>query len=201
MGRRRSFVCGVGINDYELPVSINGKHIPEYKMWTNMLYRVYDVKFKEKHPSYLNTSCDPNWHSMTSFIKDVSKIDNYDKAIHEGWCLDKDILVKGNKLYSKNTCCFVPPQLNNIILQNKAKRGDFYIGVSYSKHARKFRSYLIDQNGHQQHLGYFDSEFDAFLMYREAKKQQMFDVVEGYKDVISDEVYSALLSWEISIND
>lgn len=201
MGRKRSFVCGVGNNDYKSQTSINGKHIPEYKMWANMLFRVYDTKFKGKHPTYLNTACDPKWHSMTAFIEDVSAIDNYDKAIHEGWCLDKDILIKGNKLYSKTTCCFVPPQLNNIILQCNAKRGEFYIGVSYSKHAKKFRSYLIDQSRAQRHLGYFDNEFEAFSAYCKAKKQQIIDVTENYKGIISNDVYNALLAWEICTDD
>lgn len=201
MGRQRGMVCGVGVNDYKSPTSVNGKHIPEYKMWTNMLYRVYGTKFKERHPTYLHAECDVNWLSMTSFIEDVSTISNYDKAIQDGWCLDKDILFKGNKMYSKSTCCFVPVPLNNLILQNNAQRGEHTIGVCYSKHARKFRSYLIDLTGKQKHLGYFDKEVDAFLAYKEAKKEQIASVVKLYRGVVSDDVCDALLQWEVCVDD
>ena len=201
MGRKKSFVCGVGINDFAFPTSLLGKHTTEYKLWANMLYRSHDTSFKEKHPSYANVTCDVRWHSMTAFIDEVSTLVGYEQAINNGWCLDKDILIKGNKLYSKDTCCFVPVQINNLILDNRTQRGDHPIGVSFSKHARKFRAYLIGLNGKQKHLGYFEEESIAFEAYRLAKKAQIEEVLIGFKGKIDDKVYQALIEWEIGIND
>lgn len=201
MGRKRTLVCGVGINDFDKPISSNGKHIPQYKMWTNMLTRSFDKSFKTKHPSYCNVTCDPSWLYISNFIKDVSEIKNFEKGLTEGWCLDKDILFKGNKIYSKDTCCFVPKDVNNIILTNRCRRGDFPIGVSYSKHAGKFRAYMINASNTQMHLGYYKDVESAFDAYRKAKTEQIKDIAEKYKNVIDIKVYNALLSWEIDIND
>ena len=201
MGRKRGIVCGVGVNDYPLPTSTGGKHIPEYKMWVNMLFRSHGTTFKEKHPTYQDVTCDVRWYSLNRFIEDVKKIPNYDKALYDGWCLDKDILVKGNKVYSETTCCFVPPIINGLVLTNKAKRGEHLIGTSYSKHAKKFRAYLIDTTNKQQHLGYFEDEYLAFLAYADAKQKQIKEVVQQFNGIIADNVREALLQWEVSSDD
>ena len=38
-------------------------------------------------------------------------------------CLDKDILVKGNKIYSPNTCIFAPENINNLLQLIKENPG------------------------------------------------------------------------------
>lgn len=55
-----------------------------------------------------------------------------------GWALDKDILVKGNKIYSPETCCFVPQEINNLFTKRKSCRGTLPIGVKYIKENKKF---------------------------------------------------------------
>ena len=47
------------------------------------------------------------------WTKDVKEwFDNPVNGYKEGYSLDKDILVKGNKIYSPETCCFVPQDVN-----------------------------------------------------------------------------------------
>jgi hypothetical protein len=46
--------------------------------------------------------------------------------------LDKDILYKGNKIYSPDTCVFVPQEINALFVKNDANRGDLPIGVFYT---------------------------------------------------------------------
>lgn len=198
---RKSLVCGVGVNDFALPTSLFGKHTSEYKLWTNMLYRSHDLSFKKKCPTYSEVSCDPKWYSMTAFIEDVSTLTGYEQAMNNSWCLDKDILIKGNKIYSIDTCCFVPQEVNKLILDNRRKRGSHPIGVSFSKHAKKFRAYLIDLNSKQKHLGYFEDESIAFEAYSFAKKAQIEEFLVKFKGVIDDKVYEALINREIDIND
>jgi len=47
----------------------------------------------------------------------------------EGKEIDKDILVKGNKIYSPETCVFVDRAINLFLTDNGARRGICPIGV------------------------------------------------------------------------
>ena len=64
--------------------------------------------------------------------------------------LDKDILIKGNKLYSPNTCCFVPKRLNILFVNTNNKYiikkiTDLYIGKIDDKiiHAI-YKNYVLE---------------------------------------------------------
>lgn len=45
------------------------------------------------------------------------------------WQLDKDILVMGNRIYSPETCMFVPCRVNNLLLTRQNFRGEYPLGV------------------------------------------------------------------------
>ena len=109
-------------------VGSEGKVLKHYKIWYNMFLRCYDEKVQEKQPSYKRCFVDEQWHNFQNFAEWFDK--NYNPEIMEGWHLDKDILVKGNKIYSPETCCFVPQEINTLIISCKAKRGELPIGVS-----------------------------------------------------------------------
>ena len=47
--------------------------------------------------------------------------------------MDKDILVKHNKIYSPDTCMFVPQTINNLFVKNNKNRGKSVIGISLHK--------------------------------------------------------------------
>ena len=47
--------------------------------------------------------------------------------------LDKDLLVKGNKVYNESTCVFLPKEINSVLTKSTASRGDYLIGVCWSK--------------------------------------------------------------------
>lgn len=46
-----------------------------------------------------------------------------------GYQLDADILRKGNKIYSPDTCLLIPPSLNKFLQTSEGKRGDWPQGV------------------------------------------------------------------------
>lgn len=40
--------------------------------------------------------------------------------LEEGWELDKDLLVKGNKVYCASRCCFLPKEINSALAINRS---------------------------------------------------------------------------------
>jgi len=200
---RRKLAYGVGINDWYTNIS-NGssKHIPEYKMWLRMLERSLSEKWKADHPTYKDVSVDPSWYSMTAFIKDVSTLVGYDQAITNGWHLDKDLLVKGNKLYSKDTCCFLPIEINSLMVMHRSSRGAYPSGVCRRKRQPK-RPYcaVIRTSGIIKTLGNYATPEEAFLAYKEAKEAYIKEVANKWKDNIDPRAYDALMNWSVDITD
>ena len=96
----------------------------------------------------------------------------------DGWCLDKDIIAKGNKLYSENTCFFVPPEINNIVLKGNAQRGEFPIGVKKNKYDYSASCRI---RGKGVYLGRFDTAEDAFNAYKEAKESYVKEVANKWR--------------------
>lgn len=79
-------------------------------LWTNIIRRCYTINTSRRNVTYIDCSVDERWHNFQNFAQWF--YENYNPEIMEGWHLDKDILVKGNKIYSPETCCFVPNDIN-----------------------------------------------------------------------------------------
>ena len=146
-------VYGVGVNDldyrtrvYEYVTEDGGKKVRKpvfickyYAAWKRMLERCYSKKFLESNPSYNGTSVCSEWLSATAFKKWMEQQDWQDK------CLDKDIIVPGNRLYSPETCAFVTNATNSFVTASDASRGDYPIGVDLHKRAGKYRDWETDR--------------------------------------------------------
>jgi len=197
MGRKRSLVFGVGINDWSGKVKVDGKMIKEYNLWHDMLKRCFDEKLKQKRPTYEGVTCSKEWLSMTKFIEDVSQMRGYGLS---GWQLDKDILQKGNKLYSKDTCCFVPTEVNLLLIKCDKARGEFPVGVYFDKASGKFVARLAI-NGKRKHLGYFTTPEEAFQAYKLAKEAHIKVVAEKWQHILDERVFQALLTYDVAIDD
>lgn len=181
-------------------ISGNGKFskskTPEiYRCWYNILFRCNSIEFQQKEPSYIGCELCEDWWNLQNFGNWY--IENY----ISNFVIDKDILVKGNKLYSPNTCCFIPTEISNLITTNsKNKRGKLPIGVTFKKENQKFQA-NIHINGEYKFLGYFDNKIDAFNKYKTEKESQIKRIAEKYKNKISNDVYEALFNWIVEIND
>jgi len=197
MSFKRSLVYGVGVNDWVGKVNVDGKLIREYQLWKGMLERCFSEKFKQKYPTYEGVTCSKEWLSMTNFIEDVSQMKGFGL---KGWEFDKDILSKGNKLYSKDTCCFVPTDVNLLLTKRDNCRGEYPVGVYFDKHAGKFRAQLTI-NGKQKSLGLFNTPEEAFQVYKLAKEAHIKVVAHKWKHLLDEKVFQALLDYEVNIND
>jgi len=197
MGRKRSLVYGIGVNDWAGKVNVGGKKIREYKLWQSMLQRCFDEKYKQNYPTYEGVTCSKEWLSMTKFIEDVSQMKGFGLI---GWELDKDIIQKGNKLYSKDTCCFVPLEVNILLIKSDNSRGEYPVGVCFRKATGKFKAYLTI-NGKTKFLGYFPTPEEAFQAYKNAKEAQIKAVAEKWQHMLDNRVFQALMEYEVNIND
>jgi len=197
MSFKRSLVCGVGVNDWVGNVMVDGKPIKEYQLWKNMLERCFCEKFKQKYPTYNDATCSKDWLSMTNFVNDVSKMKGFGLS---GWALDKDILQKGNKLYSKDTCCFVPAEVNSLLIKRDNDRGEHPVGVCFDKTRGKFMARL-KMEGKAKFLGYFNTPEEAFQAYKAAKEAQIKVVADKWKHLLDDRVFQALMTYEVAIDD
>jgi len=197
VGRKRSLVFGVGINDWVGNISVDGKQIKQYDLWKSMLQRCFDEKYKQKNPTYKDVTCSKEWLSMTKFIEDVSQLRGYGL---KGWELDKDILVKGNKLYSKDTCCFVPLEVNSLLIKRDNCRGEYPIGVCFNKERGKFMTQL-NVNGKAGYLGLFTTPEEAFQVYKAAKEANIKAVAQKWKHILDERVFQALMVYQVRIDD
>ena len=196
--KRTKLVYGVGVNDYKGNTKYNHVHIPSYHTWVQMLKRCYSKEYLDKRPTYRGCSVCEEWWSFSNFKK------WFDENYIEGYSLDKDILFKHNKLYSPETCCFVPNEINVLLCKSDAKRGCMPIGV-YERKLVNGSSYMayLNKNGCHINLGTFYSVEDAFKAYKQAKEAHIKDMAtQYYKDgKITEKVYNALMKYEVEITD
>ena len=170
---------------------IEGKITKNYSVWADMLKRGYDINYKQKHPTYKDVTVCEEWHNFQNFAEWFE--DNY----IEGFCLDKDILIKDNKIYSPETCCFVPQEINKLFLFTKLNKGLYPTGVSFSKQNKKFASKIKKYNK-TLYLGYFSTPEEAFEKYKEAKERHIKEVADKWRDLIGDKIYKILITYKIT---
>jgi hypothetical protein len=197
--------CGIGyLGESKYKVKENGRTTSCYETWHNMLLRCYDEKYHEKYPTYIGCEVCNEWHDYTNFGDWF--VDNYYEIEGQKMCLDKDILHKGNKVYSPNTCVFVPNNINVLFIKGNKMRGDYPIGVDYNKINGKFRArcsiYDFKENKNKsKHLGYYNTPEDAFETYKQFKEQNIKEVAEYYKDQIPSKLYDVLYNYKVEITD
>lgn len=190
--RWASSVCGVGFIGNE-PTYANGKHLKEYMLWGAMLKRCYDAKYHSKHPTYKDCYVSENFKYYPHFKYWCFEQVGFDQI---GWELDKDILVRGNKVYSEDTCVFIPQEINKLLNKYDKARGKFPIGVGYDKKNNKFESRL-SINGKQIRLGRFNTAEEAFQTYKQAKEDQIKVIANKWKEQIDTRVYKALMGYQV----
>ena len=193
-------VCGIGYKGLGRFNCVDHKRV--YFLWVNALTRTTQKFYKIKCPSYEGVEVCAEWLNFQNFAKWYYEQPflNAKDDIGNFYHLDKDILHRGNKVYSPETCCFVPPYINTLVLNRKAKRGDHVVGVSFDRENNKFRASINFQT-YTKNLGRFTTETEAFRAYKRAKEAYIKEVAEKWKGKIDDRVYENLINWEISMED
>lgn len=165
-----------------------------YTVWSDMLLRCYDPATQEKCPTYKGCTVAEEWHNFQNFAEWYK--DQYQDG---AWQLDKDILNKGNRVYSPENCCLVPRDINALTLNRALHRGELPIGVSPNRKRFKAR---LSMRGKCYTLGTFDTPEEAFAAYKAAKEAHIRDLVENdYRDILPEFIKVALLAYRVEITD
>lgn len=201
--RSTNLVFGVGMSNIKngkYKSTIAGKQqTMQYRAWINMLSRCYDQKSQKKYPTYIGCSVCEEWLNFQNFGKWYDE--NYYNVPNEKTCLDKDILIKGNKVYSPDTCCFVPETINQLFTKHTLSRGKYPIGVILYKELNKYGARCNNNFGNHQYLGMFNTEIEAFNVYKDFKEKVIKYHANRYKEYINNNVYDALINYKVEITD
>ena len=176
--------------------SENGKETKVYSVWKGILQRCYDEKSLKKYPTYKDCEVCEEWHNFQNFAKWYEK--NYYEIDGERMCVDKDILCKGNKVYSPTTCVFVPNRINGLFVKCNSKRGNYPVGVCKGRSG--YETYCSD-GVKRRNLGIYNTPYEAFSVYKEFKEKLIKQVADEYKGLIPIELYDAMYQYEIDIDD
>lgn len=192
---------GVGYTDGEITKNMKEGHLLYYRYWKQILERGYCQKLKQKHPSYKDVTVCKDWHSLKNFR--VWFEENY-REDWVGYNIDKDLICdqRKEKIYSPDTCVFLPPRLNTLIIKKYHNRKGKTLPVGVTKKSKGKRYCARCQVGEKQPyvIGYFDDPDTAWESYRDFKQKYIQDLTEDYfsKDLIDQRAYKALMSYKVT---
>lgn len=176
------------------PRSMN-KPTKEYSVWSDMIRRCYDPYSINKYPSYKDCNVCEEWRNFQNFALWYTENQDDNKTLH----IDKDILLPGNKMYSPDGCMMVTRQVNSFVSDNEPIRGRFLIGAHYSTSNKKFRSQCSNPKyGREEHLGYFSTEIDAHMAWRNKKYEHAIALANQQE---SEQVKRGLLNWAQALKE
>lgn len=205
---------GVGINDTGLTTEklLNGvvTRCPFYVKWRSMIERGYSKKLKDKYPNYTDVGVIEPWHKLSNFKYWMQN------QVWEGLELDKDILVKGNKIYGPDVCCFVPLRLNTCIALGSGGKTKYPFGVTKKSnfknmingHSRPYiaviSTTLNGKNG-RRNVGYSDTAFGAHKIWQLEKANAIEETVVWYatQNCFRTDVADALTArvWQLRLEN
>jgi len=190
-------IYGHGIIDSGNTYDEKGKLLKSYTAWHGMLSRSLSEYEKSRHPTYKDVTCCKEWLHYSTFKKwfDI----NYYEIEGQKMDLDKDILFKDNKIYSPETCVFVPRRINTMFMKHSAKRGVYPIGVYFNKTRNNYTARCLCE--YDKFLGSFATSEKAFNVYKEYKEKRIKEVADEYKNRIPLKLYEAMYNYIVEITD
>lgn len=196
-------VLDIGMLGNKYPAKVNNEETEEYQSWKGMIYRCFDKKTKERQPTYESVTCCREWLLFENFYEWLHSQENFSNLYNKSkWNVDKDILIKGNKIYSPETCCLVPMNVNSLFIKKDNYRGDLPIGVKRSH--KSFVSRCSNPiTGQREYLGSYSTPYYAFLAYKKYKEDLIKQVaeIEHGKGNITKRCYDAMMNYEVEITD
>ncbi len=167
-----------------------------------MLERCYSDSYKKKHLTYQGCEVSENFKSYEYFYEWCNQQVGFDNDGNGNpFHLDKDLLVKGNKIYSEDSCVFIPVEINSLLVKRENMRGKYLIGVYWCNTKKVFVAQVSKNKGKSEYLGSFNTEIEAFKAYKEAKEVFVKEQANKFKSQIDDRAYNALMNYTVEITD
>lgn len=179
----------IGEGSYSKDSSVEMKLI--YRVWYDMIMRCYCKDLIVKRPTYKDCSVCSEWHNFQNFADWYFNHEFYGF----GYELDKDLLVKGNKTYSPETCCLIPAILNVVLQENIAKKSPLPQGVH--KHSGSGYITRLTTQDYGNIYKRFSSIEEASMFYKKMKKKDLISRAEKWKYLVAVDVYESLLNFEV----
>lgn len=195
-------MLGVGMLGSKHPSKINDVTTKEYQAWKGIIYRCYDEKTKSRNLAYQDAVCCKEWLCFENFYEWLHSQENFNKWDNDKWTVDKDILIKGNKLYSPETCCLVPNNVNALFVSKRNYRGDLPIGVKRSR--KSFIARCSNPiTGNREYLGSYNTPYYAFQAYKKYKEDLIKQIaqIEYDNGNITEKCYNAMMNYQVEITD
>lgn len=174
----------MGVGNYNS--KLNGKSSRIYNIWCNILERSYCEKYKLKKPTYKDVTVCEEWHNFQNFAEWY--VNNWKPWMNEKWEIDKDILNRGNKIYSSKNCAFAPPEINALF--------KFKSGKCYYKDRKMFKV-LFSKYGEPIYFGMYKTEEEAKEVVKREKEIYFKEVATKWKSFIAVELYEVIYNWKI----
>lgn len=182
--------CGVGFMGV-------GKHSLKSlagTKWMSMMKRCYDPKYLARKPTYIGCSVESSWHNFQNFAQWFESLD-YNA---DDWELDKDLLIRGNKVYSESSCVMLPRHINCAInIYKSDKNSELPAGVTTTNSIGKFRAQCQVGDG-QEYSSVSTSVDYCFQWYKEKKMEQLRGLAEYWKEYLDPRAYCALVNFEVT---
>lgn len=176
---------------------INGESTPQYQSWKSMLMRCYSEKFQNTHLTYRGCIIADEWLNFQNYAMWYDN--NYYEIDGQRMEIEKDILSGDIKIYSPDTCVFVPKGINMLFVKRDALRGDLPIGVR--QNGKHYQARCNTGKGEQISLGTYQTPEEAHHAYKQYKEQLIKETAKQYKGLIPDKLYTAMLNYEVKITD
>lgn len=152
--------------------------------------------YVNKFPTY--QECTLDFNTFQDFAEWCNSTQGYGiiDTNNRPWCLDKDLLVIGNKSYSPSTCCFIPEYVNNSLICRGNARGLYPLGVTkISGRSKRYAARCQTFMG-RVHLGSFETPSHAHSAWQKAKVSHLQEVAAKYKQEpfgFRQDVYDAII--------
>lgn len=159
-----------------------------YLNWVAMLQRCY-VDMNGKYPTYYGvaTVCD-EWFNFQNFAEWYEN--HYYYIPNERLHIDKDIKIKGNMMYGKDTCILVPQRVNEIFHRNGKKIVDTDLPETIRRRGDKFYVEFRSKG-----IGTYDTVEECLEKYNMKKLEYLRELVDEYGTLLPNDVREVLLAW------